>query len=293
MKISYIIRTFNEEQHLPELLNAINQQRGDFDHEVIVIDSGSTDSTIEIAKNYRVTLTHIKKEDFSFGRSLNKAIEISDAAFCIIISAHCVPIDDRWADKLVVPLSTNPRAAVSYGRQIGGPTTKISERQIFKKWFPDAPRENSSSLTGFCNNANAAIRRSLWAEKKYDESLTGLEDLQWAEAMIQAGYEIVYEPDAVVVHHHNETWAQIENRYFREAIALKKIRPDMKVSALEAMLLFLKHVYSDLASSKEIGNLLLKFKEVSMFRYFQFKGTYKGINKRDKVSSHLKKQFYY
>lgn len=293
MKIAYIIRTFNEERYLPELLQAINRQKGDFDYEVIVIDSGSTDSTIEIAKKYRVTLTSIEKKDFSFGRSLNMAISISDASFCIIISAHCVPVDERWAEQLVVPLSKNPRVAVSYGRQIGGPTTKVSERQIFKKWFPDTSRKKSLNATGFCNNANAAIRRSLWAEKKYDEDLTGLEDLHWAEAMIQAGYEIVYEPDAVVVHHHDEAWAQVENRYFREAIALKKIRPDMRVSALEATLLFLKHIYLDIASSKEIGNLLPKLKEVSMFRYFQFKGTYKGLNKRDKVSDDLKKQFYY
>ena len=293
MKISYIIRTFNEERHLPELLNAINGQKRDFDQEVIVIDSGSTDSTREIARDYGAKLTSIKKDEFSFGRSLNMAIAVSDASFCIIVSAHCIPADENWAAGLVSPLLANTNAAVCYGRQIGGPTTKISEHQIFKSWFPESCGEDAPSRTGFCNNANAAIRRALWVNNHYDESLTGLEDLRWAEAMMQLGHEIVYQPQAVVVHHHDETWPQVENRYFREAIALKKIRPDLRVGGAEVILLFLKHVYSDVASHKDGGSIFSTLKEVTMFRYYQFKGMYKGINKRDKVSEELKKKFYY
>ena len=58
----------------------------------------------------------------------------------------------------------------------------------------------------FCNNANAAIRRSVWERFRYDETLTGLEDLAWARQVISAGFRIAYKADAEVVHVHRNNF---------------------------------------------------------------------------------------
>ena len=52
MRYSVIIRTLNEEKYLQELINAIKEQKIDLEDEIeiILVDSGSTDQTLEIAK---------------------------------------------------------------------------------------------------------------------------------------------------------------------------------------------------------------------------------------------------
>ena len=69
------------------------------------------------------------------------------------------------------------KVGLVYGRQTGNENTRYSELQLMNKWFPK--ESNYNQLTPFCNNANAIVRRSLWEEQPYDESLTGLEDLDW------------------------------------------------------------------------------------------------------------------
>ena len=66
--ISIIIRTLDEEKYLQELIDGINAQEtlSEFYHEVIIVDSGSTDNTLNIAKHNNLKLVHIKKEEFSF-----------------------------------------------------------------------------------------------------------------------------------------------------------------------------------------------------------------------------------
>jgi len=74
MKISIVIRTFNEQRFLKYLLSGLQKQTIK-DIEVIVVDSGSTDQTVEIARGFGARIIEIKPEEFSFGRSLNRGIE--------------------------------------------------------------------------------------------------------------------------------------------------------------------------------------------------------------------------
>src|SRR5690606_37159618 len=67
MKVSIVIRTYNEQRHLKALLEGIqSQNRGKVEIETIIVDSGSTDGTLEIANQYPVRIIPIKKEEFSF-----------------------------------------------------------------------------------------------------------------------------------------------------------------------------------------------------------------------------------
>ena len=69
--VSVVIRTLNEDRHLEELLVAIRDQRTpDFDIEVVLVDSGSTDSTLPIAEKHGCRITHIKKSEFTCDRAL-------------------------------------------------------------------------------------------------------------------------------------------------------------------------------------------------------------------------------
>ena len=135
MIVSIVIRTLNEAKHLNDLLASIEEQKTlGLETEVVLVDSGSTDKTLNIAKAKGCTVIHITREEFSFGRSLNMGCETAVGEILVIISGHCVPTDSRWLQTLCQPLIDN-KAAYAYGRQVGGPDSHYSECRIFEKYY--------------------------------------------------------------------------------------------------------------------------------------------------------------
>ena len=287
--ISVVIRCYNEEQHIGRLLSGILQQTVK-DVEIIVVDSGSIDATVSIASRYPAKILHIRPEDFSFGRSLNAGCQAASGEFIVIASAHVYPVYSDWLEKLLSPFS-DPQVALVYGKQRGNDSTRYSEQQVFTKWFPDDSRQHQDYP--FCNNANAAIRRSLWQQMPYDETLTGLEDLDWARCAMELGYRITYAGDAEITHVHNETYRQIYNRYRREAIAMKHICPHEKFSLWDVVRLFTGNVFSDCRHGLYDRALLKNLRGIVAFRFMQFWGTYRGFNQRSPVTNQLRQTFYY
>jgi rhamnosyltransferase len=290
---SVVIRCYNEAQHIGRLLSGILQQTVccvGRDVEIIVVDSGSTDGTLAIASQYPVKILSIKPEDFSFGRSLNLGCAAATGEFVVIVSAHVYPVYQDWLEQLLAPFS-DLRVALVYGKQRGNQTTKYSEHQIFAKWFPE--RSQPSQNHPFCNNANAAVRRSLWQQLPYDETLTGLEDLDWAKRMMQLGYKISYAAEAEIVHVHNETPRCIYNRYRREAIALKQIFPQEQFNLWDFARLLTTNIVSDCYHARCDRVLSQNLRSILLFRLMQFLGTYQGFVQHGPITSQLKQTFYY
>jgi glycosyltransferase involved in cell wall biosynthesis len=245
---------------------------------------------LQIAQKFPVKIVPIKSSDFTFGRALNLGISESSGEFILIASAHVYPIDEFWIEKILEPFK-NPQVALSYGRQIGNEITKFSEHQVFKKWFPDSI--NAIQEHPFCNNANAAIRKSAWQQFQYDESLTGLEDLDWAKRALILKYKIAYISDAVIAHIHEESPQRILNRYRREAIAYRKIFPEATFNFWDFIFLFSSNLLSDYYFATKQGVFLHNFSEIFTFRLMQFWGTYQGYQQKGEVSQVLKRRFYY
>ena len=291
MKVSFVIRSYNEERHIGRLLDGIERQQlpAGVTVEVLVVDSGSTDSTVSIARHMGAKVISIAKETFSFGRALNVGCEQATGDVLIFASAHVYPVYTNWIEKMITPFADD-RVAVVYGRQIGNEVTFFSEHEIFAKWFP--VQSNYNQATPFCNNANCAIRRTLWQEQPYDEYITGLEDLDWANKIMAKKYKIAYEAEAVIVHVHEETPAKIKNRYMREAIALKQIMPNVQFGYFDFIRLFLSNTFSDWLHATRSGVFFKEARNIIMFRYMQFYGTYLG-HKHGEVTKELKNRFYY
>lgn len=287
---SIIIRAHNEEKFIGKLFETIFKQTFIDQTEVILVDSGSKDRTVAIASLFPVKVVHIAPHEFTFGRALNKGIEVAQGEILIFASAHVYPTDEKWIENLVKPFG-NEKIAVSYGRQIGNEITKYSEHQIFKKWFP--AESHPVQKHPFSNNANCAIRKSLWTQQPYDENVTGLEDLDWANKILDKGYWISYVAEASIVHIHEETLTKIRNRYKREAIAYKKIFPEAHFSFLDFIWLFFSNTFSDYVHALREGKFLKNIGDIPMFRFMQFWGTYEGYRHRGTVTEILKRRFYY
>lgn len=288
-KITIIIRCFNEEKHIARTLTGISRQTLN-DTEIILVDSGSTDATLSIAAKFGVKIVYISPEEFSFGRALNRGCQESSGEILVFISAHCYPVYPDWLERLVEPLK-DPAVALSFGRQIGDESTQFSEKQIFSLWFPGT--SDYARKEPFCNNANAAIRRTLWEQYPFNEDLTGLEDIAWAKQVQEKGFKVAYNADAVIVHVHNETAEQIRNRYRREAIALKKIFPGESFTFWDFLHLFGRNILSDFRTAARERCFMGNIRKIVTFRYMQFMGTYRGFSSHEQVTPQLKRTFYY
>jgi glycosyltransferase involved in cell wall biosynthesis len=289
MTLSIIIRCFNEEKHIGRLLAGIREQTVE-DVEIIVVDSGSTDATVSIASNFDVKIISIRPQDFSFGYALNVGCEAATGEILLFASAHVYPLYRDWLELMLKPFE-DERIGLVYGKQRGDERNKYSEHQIFHKWFPDESTMNQPHP--FCNNANCAIRRSLWESQPYDEKLTGLEDLDWAKKIQAKGWRIAYASEATIIHVHEERWKNVFNRYRREAIALRLIQKNETFNFLTFITLFWKNARHDWHQARHDGVFLKEFWSILMFRLHQFWGTYRGYKQSYLMDNQVRERFYY
>lgn len=289
-RYSVVIRAYNEEKFIGRLLEGILQQSVKDEVEIILVDSGSADATISIARRYPVRVLQIQPEEFTFGRSLNEGIDQARGEIIVIASAHVYPVYPDWIERLVAPFSEE-KVALTYGKQRGNSSTKYSERQVFARWFPET--SNLRQSHPFCNNANAAIRRSIWQDHRYDESLSGLEDLAWAQSAIDNGYTIAYVAEAEIIHVHNETPHSVCNRYRREAMAFKRIFPEERFRLWDLIRLTTTSITSDLWHAGREGCLRQNLISIIWFRWMQFWGTYRGYRQTGPLTRQLRQTFYY
>jgi 2-desacetyl-2-hydroxyethyl bacteriochlorophyllide A dehydrogenase len=269
---SIIVRTLNEERHLPALFDALERQ-SERDFEILVVDSGSVDHTREIATERATRVLSVSPHDFTFGYSLNLGIQAARGRFMAIVSAHAIPLNNEWLATLITPLR-KPRTAMVYGRQVGDATSKFGETRDYERSFGTTAHVFGPRLH-FANNANSALRRDLWQQHPFDETLPGLEDVEWARHWTASGYEVLYEPAAAVRHIHDENWSQVRRRYFREGQAAAWIgvkgRRDLPGELIRAV----RSTVSDVAAAgatrpRRVG-------ETFRFRWHHLAGTFAGI----------------
>ncbi|MFT6356363.1 MAG: glycosyltransferase involved in cell wall biosynthesis [Saprospiraceae bacterium] len=279
----------NEGKHIGRLLEGIQKQTHQ-DVEIIVVDSGSRDETLTVARQFPTKIVQIKPEDFSFGYAINVGCAAATGDLLLFASAHVYPVHTDWLELMAQPFE-NKEIALVYGKQKGDHRNKYSEHQVFAKWFPE--QSNANQKHPFCNNANCAIRRELWAQYPYDETLTGLEDLAWAKNILVQNYRIAYQAEATIIHVHEETWKNVFNRYRREAIALRLIMKNETFNFLTFLNLVTKNIISDWKQAMHDGVFLKEFFNVILFRMNQFWGTYRGYKQSYLLDNEVRERFYY
>lgn len=275
VETSIVIRAVNEQKHLPALMEALdNQDYRDF--EVLLVDSGSIDHTREIASAHGARVIRIDSRDFTFGYSLNVGIREARGRIIAIVSAHTLPADSKWLGRLIEPLHDDHTAMV-YGRQLGNKLSKFSEIRDFERIFGPAGK-TLEPPDFFANNANSAIRKDLWDMYPFDPSLPGLEDIDWAKHWMEKGFKVVYEPLASLYHIHEETWRQIQRRYYREAVAARWIGIKHKRQAISDTCSEVLHLVVDIIASFFSGPQRLKrINESVLFRFYKAYGNAKGL----------------
>lgn len=198
-EVSLIIRTHNEEKWIGECLRAVDAQTFR-DFEIVLVDNLSTDKTVEKARTLRPDLSLLEIEEYLPGMALNEGIRASSGEYVVCLSAHCVPVDTAWLTKLRRNFDEHEDVAGVYGRQLPIESSDPVDKRDLLRTF--GPEKRIQTRDTFFHNANSMISREIWEKFSFDEEVNNIEDQIWANAVLEAGYSIVYEPEAAVYHHH-------------------------------------------------------------------------------------------
>ena len=196
--VSIIIRTKNEERWVNLCLEKINLQEYK-NKEIIIVDNYSADKTIEKIEKFKIKKI-IKLKTYLPGKALNLGIKNSNGQIIVIISAHCIPVNNKWLSNLVQVMISNKDCAGVYGRQEPMNFTNNNDlRDLFLLFGLDKKIQIKDS---FFHNANSCINKKIWSKVPFDNKATNIEDRLWAKKVLSKGYKIFYEPDASVYHYH-------------------------------------------------------------------------------------------
>ena len=290
--VSIIYRSLNEEKWIGASLDAVFAQALKTGRrvELVLVDSGSTDGTLAIAEKRNCRIVHIKKSDFTFGRSLNYGCAAATGDILVFISAHCIPSHDRWLENLIAPLEEG-KADYVYGRQVGHEVTRFSEHQVFEQYYADHDKIPQTEL--FVNNANSGMLKTLWLKTGFDETATGLEDMVFGKQLLGNGGRIAYVADAPVIHVHEETLNQTKRRYYREALTLRGIFPEVHFNFGDFLRFFAAGVFHDFSEALTKKVFVKEAPGIIGYRFMQYWGAWRGHNEHRILSRAQKESYYY
>lgn len=206
---SIVIRSKNEARYIGEVLEGLFGQEFCGSFEVVILDSGSRDGTLEIARKFPVAVYSMSPEEFTFGRALNRGAQIAKGEYVIYLSAHCTPVHQQWLERLVEPLEADPGVAATFGRQEPRPEINPFEGMELGWTFPS---DHTRDPTVIFSAANCAIRRDAVLRHPFDESVPGAEDYIWRR-LLPTAYRVVYVPEASVYHSHPLSFRYWANRF--------------------------------------------------------------------------------
>jgi rhamnosyltransferase len=219
METSIIIRTKNEEKWIGKVLERFSEQTYT-DFEIVIVDSGSTDKTLEIANRFPTKIFHIKPEEFSYPYALNFGCEHAQGSkYFVFLSAHSLPLTKTWlADGL--KNFANEKVMGVYGMMQALPDGTIWEKIYFNRYkvflyrlfhWKKIIREGKMGVLGF---THAIIRRDLWEQNKLDERYgIGGEEAPWIEYWFKRGFVIVKDSRFSVAHSHGLNWCDLQKQW--------------------------------------------------------------------------------
>jgi rhamnosyltransferase len=240
-----VVLTYNGERYLRELLAAVAGQRIDGAFETLVIDSGSTDSTLEIVADFpQVRLVQIPNSEFGHGRTRNFAAHQARGRYVAYLTHDAVPATDRWLYELLKPFEISDRVAAVMGSQIPRPSAfpllKYEIDAVFNGFGPGfgttlfydddfITSEGVRNAVTFYSDVNSAARRDILTGPVPYQDVSYAEDQLFGRDVIAAGLMKAYAPRASVVHSNDLTLAEYDGRMTEETMGQREVGIDVAV----------------------------------------------------------------
>ena len=240
--VTVAIPVLNGARHLDEVLEAVRAQRIDRELEILIVDSGSTDGSLEIARRHGAVVHEIDRSDFSHGGTRNRMMAMARGEHVAFLTQDATPAHDGWLAALLEGFDQADDVAAVFGPHEARPDAshmiKSEMERHFASWGNggteiDVQRLDTSSqgiaayrdfpgqLT-FLSDVNCAIARWAWEQVPYRE-VPYAEDQLLGRELIEAGFAKVFHPDARVLHSHDYPPVAFFRRYFDEFRSLREV----------------------------------------------------------------------
>jgi rhamnosyltransferase len=228
VQVSILILARNEAANIGPCLEAVFSQKCRKTFEVILVDSGSMDGTVEIARHFPVCIERIPASGFHHARTRNYAASLAMGNFLVYLAADALPASDAWLANLLAPFD-DPLVAAVYGRHLAKADATAERRATLSTIYGEHPMVKDKSrkreLGHRCyhfSTVNAAIRRTVWERVKFPE-VKVFEDVAICQRLIEAGWKVAYDPRAAVFHSHNHTPDNLLKRYFDIGVSWRRL----------------------------------------------------------------------
>lgn len=276
--VSVVVPVKDGARHLPELLAALAAEGPD---EVLVVDSGSSDASVAIARDAGATVLEIGPASFGHGRTRNLGAERTSGDVIAFLTQDATPLPG-WLAGLRAGFDLADDVGVVYGPHRARPDTSPMIARELDGFFATkgtedgGPRVEREGGDPWLSNVNAAYRRDCWEQVRF-EDLPYSEDQAFGQAMLAAGWAKAYAPDMAVLHAHDYPPAQFARRYFDEYRGLREtvghIEPlsprraagDVKGLVAADRAWMREHGYDDAAMRRWTGRALVHHSSRKLF----------------------------
>lgn len=240
MDASIVIPVKNGGERLNQVLDMINRQETEFSYEVICVDSGSGDDSVETIKRHGCILKQIPPEEFGHGKTRNLGASLGTGEFILFVTQDAMPADTHWLDQMLKAMKTDTNIAGGFGIHYPYPDCNYPDRLMLQEHFARFGNENHvfeiteenrklyeedegyRQYLAFFSDNNSCLRRSVWEQIPYDD-VDYAEDQFWARKILEAGYGKVYCPAAGVYHSHNYPLLSYSKRYYDDFKAVYRV----------------------------------------------------------------------
>lgn len=257
MDVSIVIPVKNGGERLDQVLQAIHEQKTELEYEIICVDSGSTDNSVEAAKKAGCKVFQISPSEFGHGKTRNLGASYGTGTFIVFLTQDAMPANDEWLDELIAAMQEDEKIAGGFGKHLPYPECNLPDQMMLQEHFlrftaadntPTdirepvyrTPKMNTVfQLTeemramyekdaGYCqflaffSDNCSCLRRSVWEKIPYDD-VDYAEDQFWAKKILEAGYKKVFCPRAMVYHSHNYTLRSYAKRYYDDFKAVYRV----------------------------------------------------------------------
>lgn len=241
-----VIPTFNGEDYLEQILLKLESQDFEGSFEVLVIDSGSTDRTLEIVSSFpQVRLHTIPNSEFGHGKTRNHAAQLARGTYIAYLTHDAIPETDSWLREIITPMLPGGLGAVAVmGKQVPRkncfPLLKYEIQGVFSGFGPDfgttlfykddfVSSQGILDAISFYSDVNSATRKDILTGPVPYQDVKYSEDMAYGLEIIEAGWIKAYAPRASVEHSNDLTLNEYKKRIFDEVVGMRRIGREIPV----------------------------------------------------------------
>jgi rhamnosyltransferase len=290
IEVSIVIPARNEGENIGQCLQAIDKQETPYTFEIIVIDSGSTDNTIDIVNKYPlVRLVQIEPGEFGHGKTRNLGAEMAKGHYIVFLNADAIPVNADWLNPLIGPLTRDKTMAGVFSRHVPKDDCYLYMVRDLQNAMPGKKilRTHAGKMDFMLfSTVSAAVSKETWQQFPFDNDIIIAEDQDWAKKVLNNGKKILYEPASMVSHSHNYTPRQLmenkrkiarasgrfKNRFTALTVGFILVAGGIFVKIMADMVFILFKTPQKIPFPKKIKEIKISL----IARFAGFRGRYKG-----------------